>query len=75
MDGGGNLLGGKAVDVLAEAGVDEDVEPGDGYDCGYLLLEMAVSAVPEDEWFGGKGKGSHTRLASMTQSSRCRPFR
>lgn len=40
MHGGGDLGGGEAVDVLAEAGVDEDVEPGDGYYCGYLWLEM-----------------------------------
>ena len=45
VHGGGDLLRGKAVDVLAEAGVDEDVEPGEGYDCGYLLLEMAVSGI------------------------------
>lgn len=48
VDGGGDLLGGKAVDVLAEAGVDEDVEPGDGYDSGYLLLEMAVRGIRGD---------------------------
>ena len=57
MHGGGDLGGGEAVDVLAEAGVDEDVEPGDGYYRGYLLLEMAVSRKTRS-WFGVKGKDS-----------------
>lgn len=57
MDGGRDLVGGEAVDVLAEAGVDEDVEPGDGYDGGYLLLEMVVSGI-QRSGFDVKGKDS-----------------